>query len=150
MLTIKRFFLSSECLLLKLRGLKWSGRVLRGLQDQAALIQLQTLEKQIPLCVRKWNQKDLWHQVQPEAKDSQSIRRAWNTHKRRAAHKGHRIWFSRIIRCIRHHLERGWFCLMRTSKITSKKIKGKLHTIANDSSVQAIFRCPSDKDRCLV
>lgn len=120
--------------------------VLCGLRGQAAPIQLQKLERQIPLCIHKWKQKDLWHQGQPEAKDSQSIWRAWITHETRAAPAGCRVWSSGITRYVRHHLERIWFCLMKTSKITSIKIKGKLHLVSDDSSSWAIFCSLPEKE----
>lgn len=43
-------------------------------------------------------------------------------------------------------MERIWFCLMKTSKITFKKIKGKRHIVSDDSSVWAIFYSLQEKE----
>lgn len=101
------------------------------------------------LCTHKWNQKNLRHQVQPEAKDSQLIWRAWNVHHTRAAAARYSSWFCRITRCVRHHMERIWFCLMKTSKITFKKVKGKHHILSDASSIQAIFCSLPEKESLL-
>lgn len=70
-----------------------------------------------------------------------SLEYTWN----KGSTHGTQIWSSSIMRCVRHHLERIWFCLMKTSKITPKKIKGKLHLVSDDSSSKAIFYSLSEK-----